>query len=252
MKISSHCQLFRIDINSKKNFIDNIKRTLRSKKNKTTVFNYLNVGTFFYIFSDQNFTNYFNKNSLVYLNSFFIGCLLKILYRKEIAKLNAEDFFFDALKICEESRKKVYLLGSSELGVKNALSQVKKNYPKLQIKGYNGYFYRDQEVIKKIKKFNPSILFVAMGQYNQEKWIYNHFDKLQGIKIIITIGNFIDILGNEKKLPHVYLKKYNLEWLYRLIKEPKRLWKRYSIGLLVTCVYFSICLLSKGFRKFLK
>jgi exopolysaccharide biosynthesis WecB/TagA/CpsF family protein len=80
-------------------------------------------------------------------------------------------------------------------------------------------------------KYNDvNLLIVGTGTPNQEEWIINNYNKLK-IPIIILVGSAIDFWSGAKKRAPLWIQKIGLEWLYRLFQEPKRLWKRYIIGI---------------------
>ena len=87
----------------------------------------------------------------------------------------------------------------------------------------NGYFdtKREQEIISEINEKKPDVVFVCLGVPKQEYWIYNNKNQLNA-KVFIALGGTLDVFaGNVKRAPDIYIK-LGLEWLYRLIKEPKR------------------------------
>lgn len=94
-------------------------------------------------------------------------------------------------------------------------------------------FENDEEecmkIIEMVNKSSATVLAVGVGAPKQEKWIYKYKDKLKGIKIFLAIGATIDFeAGNIKRAPKV-VSRLGFEWLYRLLMEPQRLWKRYLI-----------------------
>lgn len=84
--------------------------------------------------------------------------------------------------------------------------------------------YESERILAKINTYKPDILLVAYGAPWQEKWIYNNLDKLQS-KVVMGVGGTFDALTGRLKLPPRWMEKAGLEWLWRLIQEPKR-WKR--------------------------
>ncbi len=85
------------------------------------------------------------------------------------------------------------------------------------------------EIVEMIKSSGATVLAIGVGAPKQEKWIYKYRHQLPNIKIFLAIGATIDFeAGNVKRAPK-WLSKVGLEWLYRLLAEPKRLWKRYLI-----------------------
>ena len=84
------------------------------------------------------------------------------------------------------------------------------------------------EFISQINDLNPDIIWVGLGAPKQEKWMYENYQKLNK-GIMIGVGAGFDYLAGETHHAPDWMKNYSLEWLYRLIQEPQRLWKRYLI-----------------------
>lgn len=127
-----------------------------------------------------------------------------------------------------------FLLGSKPEHVRCALNHLAEKYPNLRVEGHHGYFDKEDpiqnaSVIKQINQFNPDILIVGMGMPVQEKWVCQNMDRLDA-RVIIPCGAVIDRLAGVVSDCPTPISNAGLEWLYRLVKEPKRLAKRYLIG----------------------
>lgn len=83
----------------------------------------------------------------------------------------------------------------------------------------------DNEVIEKINETNPDFVWIGLGAPKQEKWMFNHQGSINGLMIGVGAG-FDYYAGNIKRAPQ-WMQRCNLEWLYRLMQDPKRLFKRY-------------------------
>ena len=114
-------------------------------------------------------------------------------------------------------------------------------YPNAKIVGYHeGYFKEDSEekVIEEINSLQPNVLFVAMGAPRQEKWIYENKDKLK-VDIAAGQGGTFDYeAGNIKRAP-VWMQKCGIEWLWRLIREPKRIKRMAVLPLYLLTILFT-------------
>ena len=133
------------------------------------------------------------------------------------------DLMDSILKRGEKKNYKVYFYGSKEDSLKKSIRVFKNKYRKLNIVGYrDGYNKNKEEDLKDILKRKPDILFVSLGSPLQEEFIINNKDKLKDIKIIMPIGGSLDVYsGNLKRAPKI-MQNLKLEWLYRMIQEPKR------------------------------
>jgi N-acetylglucosaminyldiphosphoundecaprenol N-acetyl-beta-D-mannosaminyltransferase len=109
--------------------------------------------------------------------------------------------------------------------------KLEQNYRGIQIAGMYAPPYRpltdkeDEEVIKLINAANPDIIWVGLGAPKQEIWMSEHEGRVNGVMIGVGAG-FDFFAGNVKRAPLI-VQKLGLEWLHRLLQDPKRLWKRY-------------------------
>lgn len=131
-------------------------------------------------------------------------------------------------KLCEKAEQKgwrVFLLGAKPSVAETAAKNLQTRYPYLKVVGtHHGYFTPEEEpqVIAKIQAAQPDILFVAFGIPKQEKWIVRHADELQ-VPICIGVGGSFDVYAGIVQRAPVWVQRLCLEWLYRTVKEPKRL-----------------------------
>lgn len=142
------------------------------------------------------------------------------------------DFIFGFLTIAEEKGWSMYLLGGREGVVKKVVSNLTLWFPKLSIVGsHHGYFGEEEEkvLIHDIKSKKPTIVLVGMGTPKQEKWIAANIGQIDA-KAFWAVGALFDILSGELPRAPRILRNLGLEWLYRFLQEPRRLWKRYTLG----------------------
>lgn len=132
--------------------------------------------------------------------------------------------------LLEEANKNsysLYLFGAKEEVLNKLKLKIKNEYPNINMLGAtNGYIDNKEEIMEKIIKLKPDIIMLAMGIPLQEKLIYKHYKKAKK-GIFIGVGGSFDVLsGIKKRAPKIFIK-LNLEWLYRIIKEPKRIKRFY-------------------------
>ena len=131
------------------------------------------------------------------------------------------------------SEETFYFFGGAPGVAATAARKMMKKYPGLKIVGvHNGYFDEKEEkkIIQDIKKKAPSILLVGLGAPKQEKWIYSNWQKLNIHCHVGTIGAVFDFFAGTVERAPIWWQEHGLEWAYRLLKEPKRMWRRYIIG----------------------
>lgn len=163
--------------------------------------------------------------------------------KKFISNLNGTDF--TPYLIANFSHgKKLFLLGGED-GVAEKAGQALSNIPGVEVVGVaNGFNdVADTALIERINSTEPDIVLVAMGNPRQEKWILENSTKLAGVQLTVAVGALFDFLsGNVRRAP-LWVQRLRLEWLFRLLGEPKRLLKRYSTDMLK---FFFICLSNRG------
>lgn len=122
----------------------------------------------------------------------------------------------------------VFLLGGKKGHAHRAARELVRKYPKLSIAGcHNGYFEKkgsdNERVLRLINGARPDILFVCFGFPEQEQWIYDNFRKIPSLRLAMGLGGSIDVWsGDAKRAPMLY-RNMGLEWLWRAVKEPRRL-----------------------------
>lgn len=127
------------------------------------------------------------------------------------------------LKVANEKKYSLYLFGAKKEVINKLIEVIKEKYTNIKILGYSdGYVKNYDKIMESVIKLKPDICMVALGIPLQEKIIYKYFDKFKK-GIFIGVGGSFDVLsGFKKRAPKIFIK-LNLEWLYRIIKEPKRI-----------------------------
>ena len=129
-----------------------------------------------------------------------------------------------------KNKLSLFILGGTEETVKAACENVNTDYPNIKVSGCNGYFTNDTEIVDKINSINPDTVFVCLGSPKQELFMHNNFDKINTY-FLAGLGGTVDILAKKVKHAPAFFIKLNIEWLYRLLKSPKRFFRMLSIPL---------------------
>lgn len=136
----------------------------------------------------------------------------------------------------EDVRGKVMFMGSSEKVLGLIRTQATVEYPNLEVVTYSPPYkmeFSEEEnsaIVGVINDANPDLLWIGMTAPKQEKWTYQHWKELDIHCHVGTIGAVFDFYGGTAKRAPMWWQEHSLEWLYRLIKEPRRMWRRYIIG----------------------
>ncbi|WP_034485162.1 WecB/TagA/CpsF family glycosyltransferase [Butyrivibrio fibrisolvens] len=150
---------------------------------------------------------------------------------KKMRRTFGPDFMEETIKRVEGARHFFY--GSTNEILEKMQSNFRAKYPTVNIVGAYSPPFReltkkeDSEIIELINKKHPDFVWVGLGAPKQEIWMYEHQNEIEGLMVGIGAG-FAYHAGVLKRAP-VWMQKRNLEWLYRLIQEPKRLFKRYYV-----------------------
>ena len=133
-------------------------------------------------------------------------------------------------------KKTVMFMGSSQKVLDLIMKKAAEVYPHLNVKTYSPPYkpeFSDEDnhaIIEAIHKANPDLLWIGMTAPKQEKWTYSHWNQLNIHCHVGTIGAVFDFFAGTVERAPEWWQQHGLEWLYRLMKEPKRMWRRYIIG----------------------
>lgn len=150
------------------------------------------------------------------------------------------DLFHELLVMSAKEGFSVFLLGATDEVVKTTAEKVLTLYSGLKIVGYHhGYFWDDEEaIVERIKNSGAKLLFVAITSPKKENFINRWRDQL-GVNFVMGVGGTFDVVAGKVKRAPLWMQRCGLEWFYRVLQEPRRMWKRY----LVTNVSFAIMLM---------
>lgn len=168
----------------------------------------------------------------------------------KLTKIAGADLFYYEMNRLQEKGGKCFFLGSTV----ETLGKIKKRasieFPNISIETYSPpykpeFTKGDNELmLQKINSFQPDVLFIGLTAPKQEKWAYKHYDDLD-VGHIGCIGAVFDFYAGTIKRAPSWLISLGLEWFYRLIKEPKRMWRRYIIG---NMIFIITIIIEKYFR----
>ncbi|MCY1398210.1 putative N-acetylmannosaminyltransferase [compost metagenome] len=158
------------------------------------------------------------------------------------------DLFHELLAMSASNNFSIYLLGATDEVVSKTATTVQSLYPGLKIAGYHhGYFWDDEEaMVEKVRNSGAQLLFVAITSPKKENFINRWKDQL-GVNFVMGVGGTFDVVAGKVKRAPVWMQNWGLEWFYRVIQEPGRMWKRY----LITNTKFSWLLLKEKCKQVL-
>ncbi len=198
------------------------------------VINTLNAYSFVAAETNPAFKRALQKSDILLPDGFPIVLAVKLLKRKKIQKIAGADLFFYYMDLLNKTKGKVFFVGSSESTLSMIRRNAKKDFPNVRVETYSPPFASEisekdsTRIIWNINQFEPDVVFVGMTAPKQELWVAEHKHKINA-RAVCSIGAVFDFYAGKVKRAPGWMIFFNLEWMYRLIKEPGRLWKRYLI-----------------------
>ncbi|PGW34034.1 glycosyltransferase [Bacillus cereus] len=156
----------------------------------------------------------------------------KLLGRPLPERVTGIDIMEELVKKSAEKGYRIFFFGAKEEVVTKTMEHYQTLYPSLQVAGYrNGYFKEDeeQEVVEQIRESKADVLFVAFSSPAKEYFL-NKYGPNLNVPFCMGVGGSFDVIAGITERAPVWMQKSGLEWFYRFIQEPGRMWKRYLVG----------------------
>lgn len=182
-------------------------------------------------YKDGDFCDILNSADMLTPDGIGIVYASKILKRPLSARAGGYDIACRVIERIAESGERLYLFGGKPGVAENAKTNLEREYPFINIVGtHNGYFSKAEEdgIIDAINAERPDILFVCLGAPMQEKWIFENKERLS-CRVMMGIGGSLDVFAGVTERAPAGWQKSGFEWLYRLIKQPKRFWRMLAL-----------------------
>ena len=201
----------------------------RRINNKLLTISYVTVNSINLIIRHRALLDKFNSFDIVHSDGIGIFLCSKYLYGKNGLKnrFTGSDFYPELLSLAKTRGWKLFLFGGDN---KTTLLIREKLKGILDFETVSGFDFSDEIILQKINYFQPDVLLVGLGCPLQEKWIQKNKNHLE-VKIILAVGEGLKIFAGNKKRGPKMIQNLGFEWLVRLITEPKKMWKRYLIGI---------------------
>ena len=174
----------------------------------------------------------FEKSTFINADGASIVLAHRILFNSRIPRVTGCDLMPALVKKCPEHNKKIFLLGATQQVVELLANNISSELGAKTIAGYrNGYFNESdwKEITKQINDSQADFLFVGTPSPQKENFIVANIDNLSTVKFVMGVGGAFDVLSGTIRRAPVWVQKLGMEWLYRVLQEPKRMWKRYLI-----------------------
>jgi len=192
---------------------------------------YVNAHCINYAAGDKDYLDAVRNSEIVYADGMAVVWASHLGGHPLPERVNLGDFLFDLCRMCVDKGYRIFLLGGDGVAEKTA-DNLKKAFPSLKITGtHDGFFSEecDGAVIERINNSAAEIVLVGMGMPRQEKWIARNKDRINA-PVIWGVGGLFDYYSGRIKRAPAWMRRSGMEWLFRLLMEPARLWKRYIVG----------------------
>lgn len=212
-------------------FNGSLQEITGSKKLITT----LNAHSFNTVKRDPLFREALQASDMILPDGISVVLAVRFLQGKKIRKIAGDDLFRYEMQRVHNTGGKCFFLGSSETTLHLIEEKVKKEFPGLRVYSYSPPYkpeFTDEEnraMIDAVNEVEPDVLFVGMTAPKQEKWAFEHFDQLKSGHVC-CIGAVFDFYAGTVQRAPAWMITAGMEWFFRLIREPRRMWRRYLIG----------------------
>ncbi|MEW6511513.1 MAG: WecB/TagA/CpsF family glycosyltransferase [Bacteroidota bacterium] len=203
-------------------------------KKECRIYEYINVHALNLACDDPRFRDALNSATVTYCDGEGVRVGARVLGRRLPPRTVLTYWIWDLCRRFQEEGRSVYFLGGHDEVVRKAVDLLRQRFPALKIAGWHhGYFAKPGEesrrIVDDINRAGPDVLFVGFGMPVQEFWIAEHRTRLS-VGVILPAGSMIDYIAGTRTPAPAWMAGHGLEWLYRLCREPGRLWRRYLLG----------------------
>jgi N-acetylglucosaminyldiphosphoundecaprenol N-acetyl-beta-D-mannosaminyltransferase len=200
------------------------------------ILSYANIHALNLAYENHEFRDILNQSDVVFCDGFGVILGAQILGHRLAERFTPPDWLDKLADLAARNNFSMYLIGSLPGVAEKAARQIQLRYPTIRITGtYHGYFNKESHhpdnhaVVASINAAQPDILIVGFGMPMQERWIAENWEHLQ-VSIALPVGAALDYVAGTVRRGPRWMTDHGLEWLARLIIEPRRLWRRYIVG----------------------
>jgi N-acetylglucosaminyldiphosphoundecaprenol N-acetyl-beta-D-mannosaminyltransferase len=199
------------------------------RKNSQISITYVTQHSLNLLFHNEKLQEIFARFTMVHQDGIGVYLAAKILYGKKALayRLTGSDFYVYAKDYFAGKRYRLFFFGDTS----ENLAAIPEKCPGLNVAGLqDGYTYRDETVLQLINASGCDILFVGLGCPKQETWVTDNREKIKA-PVVICVGDGLKIFSGNKARGPLWAQRFCLEWFFRFLHEPARLWQRYFLGI---------------------
>lgn len=178
---------------------------------------------------------FLNRADLVYCDGEGVVLGARLLNQQLPGRITLADWLWELADFAQARDYSLYFLGAREGVAHKAAQRLQERFPNLRIGTHHGYFDKtpgsaeNERIIELVNDSRPEILIIGFGMPLQEEWLLANWPKLNA-HIVIAGGAIFDFISGELKRAPRWMNDNGMEWLGRLLIEPRRLWQRYVVG----------------------
>ena len=154
----------------------------------------------------------------------------RLLRRRLPERVAGIDLFLELVARSAVDGRSVYFLGARDEVLEEMIRRFLQQFPGLRIAGSrNGYWDDDAAIVEQVRAAAPDLVFLAIPSPRKEFWLAKHLPEM-GVPFAMGVGGSFDVVAGKVKRAPVWVQRIGCEWVYRLVQEPRRMWKRYLVG----------------------
>ena len=236
-----------VDVLTMEQTVQKVDDAIQNKKNITHVV--VNAGKIVAMQKDKELFQSVVSCDIINADGIGVVWGVRFLGEQLPERVTGIDLMINLLKLSSEKKYKCFFLGAKEEVIKETVKKVSGEFGEEIIAGYrNGYFSEEEEegVAEEIVSKGTQILFVAISSPKKEKFLFRNRTKLERVNFTMGVGGSFDIIAGKTKRAPKWVQWLGMEWFYRFLQEPLRMWKRYLIG---NIIYIMLILREKVNQK---
>ncbi|MCC6173987.1 MAG: WecB/TagA/CpsF family glycosyltransferase [Chloroflexi bacterium] len=184
---------------------------------------------------DPYFRDTLNEAELAVADGMPLVWLSRVMSSPLVERITGVELVDDCCRLVKEVRGSVFLLGAAPGVAEIAAERLHARHPGLRVAGVYAPPFgpltdeENERILARISRACPDVLFVALGAPQQDVWIRRNRDRIGMVSVAMGVGGTLDLLAGRVSRAPVWMQRAGLEWLFRLLQEPRRLWRRYIV-----------------------
>ncbi|MDR3437635.1 WecB/TagA/CpsF family glycosyltransferase [Telmatospirillum sp.] len=218
-----------IDVLTMDETLERVHEAMRTRKRQHHVA--LNVAKFVKLRSDSELRADIACSDLVGIDGMGVVFAARLMGIKVPERVAGVDLMQEVIALCAREGYRPYFLGARPDVLQTAIANIRRRYPSIEIAGAQHGYYEpgdEMQVVESIRESGADCLFIAMPTPTKEHFLAVHRDQLE-VPFIMGVGGSIDVVANYVKRAPIWMQQSGLEWLFRVMQEPRRMWKRYLV-----------------------